>query len=214
MENNPETPQPDPGENDRQGDRQEYRERPAPMSVFVLGWVFLRIGTTAFGGLGAAMAIIQRDLVERRQVLTTADVTESLTYTKLLPGSTVVQVVSYLGYRLRGWPGSAIATLAFVLPSAAMMVALGAGYVAAAAIPDIGPAVNGLTAAVIGVLLSTTYRIGRSAVKEPLTFAIMLAALLTGALLDISVALIVVAAGIIGTLLLSPPRQTGSKEGQ
>ena len=184
------------------------------MSVFVLGWVFLRIGTTAFGGLGAAMAIIQRDLVERRQVLTTADVTESLTYTKLLPGSTVVQVVSYLGYRLRGWPGSAIATLAFVLPSAAMMVALGAGYVAAAAIPDIGPAVNGLTAAVIGVLLSTTYRIGRSTVKEPLTFAIMLAALLTGALLDISVALIVVAAGIIGTLLLSPPAQAANKDGQ
>jgi chromate transporter len=150
--------------------------------------------------------------VERRQVLTSAAVTESLTYTKLLPGSTVVQVVAYLGYRLGGWPGSAVATVAFVLPSAVMMLALAAGYVAATAIPDIVPAVNGLTAAVVGVLLATTYRIGKSNIKEPLTFGIMLAALLSGAFLNISVALIVVASGFVGVLLLSPPKQLGQLE--
>ena len=207
MEQNPETPSSDSSGGIDQEVQPMVGGDSQRLSLLALGWVFLRIGATAFGGLGAALAIIERDLVERRQVLTSAAVTESLTYTKLLPGSTVVQVVAYLGYRLGGWAGSAVATVAFVLPSAVMMLALAAGYVAATAIPDIGPAVNGLTAAVVGVLLATTYRIGKSNIKEPLTFGIMLAALLSGAFLNISVALIVVASGFVGVLLLSPPKQ-------
>src|SRR5712692_10503586 len=76
------------------------------MSLAALAWVFLKIGATAIGDTGPVLAIIERDLVEGRRVLTRADVTEALTYTKLLPGSTVVQIVAYLSYRLGGWPGS------------------------------------------------------------------------------------------------------------
>src|SRR2546422_7575976 len=126
-------------------------------SVLALGWVFLRIGALAFGGLGAALALVERELVDKRPWLTPADLTEALTYTKLLPSSTVVQVMAYLGYTLGGWPGSALATAAFVLPSALAMLVLAALYVAATTLPALGPAVNGLTAAVVGILLATTY---------------------------------------------------------
>src|SRR3989449_3167795 len=131
-------------------------------SFLTLGHIFLRIGATAFGGLGAALALVERELVAKRQWLTTADVTEALTYTKLLPGSTVVQVVAYLGYKLGGWSGSAVATAAFVIPSALMMLALGAAYVSVTAVPAMRPAINGLTAAVVGLLLATAYRLGRA----------------------------------------------------
>src|SRR3989442_3218917 len=129
-------------------------------SVLALGWVFLRIGAIAFGGLGAALALVERDLVDKRRWLTPADLTEALTYTKLLPGSTVVQVVSYLGYKLGGWPGSALATAAFVLPSAPGMLIPAALLLAASAPPAIGPAANGLTTAGVGRLLSTIYLLG------------------------------------------------------
>src|SRR6266481_4651558 len=125
-----------------------------------LGWVFLRIGAVAFGGLGAALALVERELVAKRTWLTAADVTEALTYIKLLPGSTVVQVVSYLGYKLGGWSGSAVATAAFVVPSAALMLVLAAAYVSVTAEPAMRPAITGLTAAVVGLLLATTYRLG------------------------------------------------------
>jgi chromate transporter len=174
------------------------------LPVWSLGWVFLRIGTTAFGGLGAALAIIERELVDRRQVLSAADVTEALTYTKLLPGSTVVQVVSYLGFKLGGWPGSVLATLTFVLPSAVMMILLAAGYIAAAVLPNLVPAINGLTAAVIGLLLATTYRLGRSNIRNPLTGVIAIGAFLSAVLLGINAAFIVIAAGLIGIPFLSP----------
>ena len=194
------------------------KERLPVVWLLTLGWVFLRIGATAFGGLGAALAIIERELVERRRVLSVADVTESLTYTKLLPGSTVVQVVAYLGYKLGGWTGSAIATIAFVLPAAIAMIALAAVYVAATALPNIEPTLNGLTAAVVGILLATTYRLGKSNFRDPVMLAITLVAFGIGVFLDINAALIVVGAGLIGILFLSTPanseKQSSSKERQ
>src|SRR5439155_1188141 len=82
------------------------------------------------------------------------------------------------GSRLAGWPGSAVATLAYILPSAVVMAVLAAGYLAATSLPAIGPAVMGLTAAVVGVLLATTYRIGKRAIdlKQPITILIALLA--------------------------------------
>ena len=80
------------------------------MLLLRLGWTFLRIGAVAFGGLGATLALLERELVERLHVSTKGQITEALTYTKLLPGSTVVQVVAYLGWRLGGWSASAVVT--------------------------------------------------------------------------------------------------------
>jgi chromate transporter len=180
----------------------------------ILGWTFLRIGATAFGGLGTTLTLIERELVTKRGMLTPADVTEALTYTKLLPGSTGPQAIAYLGYKLGGWSGSALAMAAFLFPSALLMVLLAAAYVATTALPAIGPSVNGLTAGVVGILLATTYRLGKPNIKEPLTWGIALVAFGVGAFLGISAALIVVAAGLLGTVLLSPPGAAQNQQGR
>lgn len=173
------------------------------VKLLTVGIVFLKVGALGFGGLGAALALLERELIADRHLLSPDDLTEALTYTKLLPGSTVVQVVSYLGYKLGGWPASALATAAFVLPSAVAMVALGALYAAAATVPDLAPTITGLVASVVGILIATIYRLGKSNIKEPLTFAIALVAFLAATFLDVSAALLVVAAGLIGAVLLS-----------
>src|SRR5918999_3405391 len=182
-----------------------------------LGWLFLRIGATAFSGLGTTLALVEREFVTKRGLLTAAEVTDALTYTKLLPGSTGPQAIAYLGYKLGGWSGSALAMTAFLLPSAVLMVLLAAAYVATTALPAIGPAVNGLTAGVVGILLATTYRLGKPNIQEPLTWGIALGAFAAGAFLGVSAASIVVAAGLLGMVLLTPPgalQPQAGKEGQ
>jgi chromate transporter len=188
----------------------EQQSQSDACSTLRLGQIFLRIGAVAFGGIGAALALIDRELVNRRQWLTAEDVTEALTYTKLLPGSTVVQVVSYLGYKLGGWPGSAIATAAFVLPSALLMLVLAAAYVAATDIPALYPAVNGLTAVVVGILLGTTYRLGKANITGYFTLGIAACSVIAGAAFDVHAALIVIAAGLLGSCVL-PKLQSGQK---
>jgi chromate transporter len=190
---------------------------PPKVPALTLGWMFLHIGATAYGGLGTTLALIERELVARRGMLTPAEVTEALTDTKLLPGSSGPQAIACLGYKLGGWSGSAIAMAAFIFPSALLMVLLAGAYVATTALPSISPTVNGLTAGVVGILLATTYRLGKPNIHEPLTWGIALVAFAVGAFLDISAALIVVAAGLLGMILLSPPnaaRGQARKAGQ
>lgn len=178
----------------------------------VLAWEFLKIGATNVGDTGPLLAYLERDLVDRRGLLTHQDVTDALTYTKLLPGSTVVQIVAYLAYLLGGWPGSLVATVAYLLPASVLMVLLAAGYMAAAtAIPTLGPAINGLTAAVVGVLLATTYRLAKRSLspREPVTILLALAAFVAGAFWAMNAALIVIVGGLLGILLFRSTGQSG-----
>jgi chromate transporter len=181
------------------------RHLPLGVRLLTFGPIFLQIGATAFGGLGSTLALVERELVTKRQWLTAADVTEALTYTKLLPGSTGPQVVAYLGYKLGGWSGSAVATAAFVFPSALMMLVLAVAYVSVSAVPAMRPAMNGLTAAIVGLLLATTYRLGKANIADRLTLGLALVSIIAGAVLGISAALIVVASGLAGVCLYAMP---------
>jgi chromate transporter len=168
------------------------------LSLGALAWVFFRIGAVAFGE--TELVIVERELVDRRGVLTHQDLTDALTYTKPLPGSTVVQMVAYLAYRLGGWPGSAVATLVYLLPSTLAMMALAAGYIAVSGLPLVRPAADGLTAAAVGLLLATAWRLGKRTInpRQPLSVALAVGAIVAGGVFGISAALLVLVAGVIG----------------
>ena len=159
---------------------------------------FFRIGWIGFGGLGSVLALVEQELVKRRRVLTAADITEALTYTKLLPGSTVVQVVGYLGWRLGRWGGSAAATVAFVVPSFLVMLALSVLYSQITTLPNVQSALRGLNAAVVGLLLVTSYRLGRSTIKNYFGMGLAVGALALAVIASAPLVTIVVGAGVLG----------------
>lgn len=172
------------------------------MPLTQLWWQFIKIGIAAFGGLGVTLSLTERYLVKERGVLTAQDVTESLTFTKFLPGSTGVQVVGYLAYRLGGWPGAALATSAFLLPAFLLMLALAIAYelITGLLADAAAPALRGLTAAVAGILVVTIYRLAKPTITTVAGGAIALAACAVGIFLRINPAWIVLTAGILGIL--------------
>lgn len=172
--------------------------RPA-LSVPALCWAFLRIGATAFGGLGAAVALLQRELVDQRQWLAPSDLTDALAYTKPLPGSTVVQVVTFVGWRLRGIVGACCATLAFLLPSAALMIAAAAASAALPRTPWVAGALTGIQVAVAGLLGAAFWRLARSEARSRSLVAVLVAAAALGFVANAAV--LVVAAGLVGVML-------------
>jgi chromate transporter len=199
----------------------ESIEKKRGLSLAQIALTFIRIGAVAFGGLGSTIALIESELIERRGALSKEEVTEAMTYTKFLPGSTGPQVVAYLGYKLGGWPGSALAVVTFLLPAIVIMLLFAIGYVTVATIPVVKPAIGGLVASVIGILIATTYRFAKSSVKGWPTGLIALLAFVIAfiasrisigtavslgeriakVVLQISSALIVVTSGIVGILL-------------
>jgi chromate transporter len=164
-----------------------------------LGWALVCIGAIAFGGLGVTLALLRRELVERRGWLRPSDITEGLAYTKPLPGSTVVQIVTFLGWRLGNWPGAIVATVAFVLPAFTLMTV---AAVAVLALPDaswVGGALTGLQIAVVGLLAAALWHLARNEAGSPLLLTVLLIAFAAGVF--VNAALVVAAAGATGVLI-------------
>jgi chromate transporter len=159
-------------------------------------WAFLRIGAVAFGGLGATLALLERDLVKTRGWLRSSDVAAALAYTKPLPGSTVVQVVTFLGWRIGGWAGAILATIAFLLPAFVIMTVAAA---AVFALPDAAwgrGALTGIQVAVVGILAAASWRLVRSEASSAVLSTVVLGAFVAG--LFVNAAVVVAAAGVIG----------------
>jgi chromate transporter len=161
-----------------------------------LAWALLRIGAVAFGGLGATLSLLNRELVERRGWLRSSDVTDALAYTKPLPGSTVVQVVTFFGWRLGGWPAAVVAKVSFLLPAFGIMTIAAATVFALPDLPIIRSALAGLQIAVVGLLAAAIWRLGRSEAGSIPLMIVLLAAF--GAGLFVNAALVVGVAGAAG----------------
>lgn len=184
----------DPGSRDAK--RADVRKT---CNLLTLGWTLLHLGAYAFGGLGATLALLQRELVDKRAWLQPHDIAQALAFTKVLPGSTGVQVVAFLGWRLRGWPGAVIAGAAFVTPAAAMMTAAAAALAAVPDEPWINGALGGLQVAVIGLLASAMWKLARGEAKGRILTFVLLASCGIG--IFVNAAFVVIGAGLLGALL-------------
>lgn len=165
-----------------------------------LAWIFFRIGAVAFGGLGATVALLEEELARRRALVSHERIADGLTYTKLLPGSTAVQVVAYLGWVLGGWRGALVSAVAFLLPSIAVMLAFAWAYSLLPELPWIIAVRRGVIAAVVGLLLVTMFRLAKSALSGPVAILLAVAAFAVGAWSQAHAAWIVLVAGFIGVL--------------
>lgn len=102
---------------------------------------------------------MHREIVERRGWLTEQQFLHALNFCMLLPGPEAQQLATYLGWRLHGWRGGIAAGGLFVLPAAAILLALSWGYMAGASIGWLQAAFHGLAAAVIALVASAVRRV-------------------------------------------------------
>lgn len=166
--------------------------------LFILGWDLLKLGAVAFGGLGATLTLLQRRLVDERGWLQQSDISEGLAFTRALPGSTGIQLVAYLGWRLHGWPGALISAVAFIAPATTLMIFAAAFSLA---LPDhaaINGALTGLQVGVVGLLAASMWRLARSEAKGAARTAILLVSCILG--FFVNAALVIAAAGLVGVL--------------
>ncbi len=128
--------------------------------------VFARIGLMSFGGPAAQIAVMHRELVDNRPWLNERQFLNALSFCMLLPGPEAMQLCTYAGWRLRGVLGGVIAGLLFVLPGAALMLALAYAYATWGQTPIVEAVFNGIKAAVIIVVIQALYRLARKTLKH------------------------------------------------
>jgi chromate transporter len=175
--------------------------RPSRASLPALAQVMLKVGATGFG-MGM-VGVLQQEVVTRRSWLTQEEFADGLALANLLPGPIAVDVAVYVGCRLRGWIGATLCLLALLVPAFVIMLGLTIAYLHYGQVPQFHGVFRGLNAAVVALVLSVAYRIGRSSLKS--TPQVVLAALALGAaLLHANPITLVLAGGVIGALALVP----------
>lgn len=121
----------------------------------------LRLGAIGFGGPIALVGYMQRDLVERDRVFTSAEFGEALAFAQLAPGPLAAQVAIYLGWLKGRIRGATLAGLAFILPSFVIVIGLSALYVKFGGLAWMTGAFHGVAAAVVAIIARSAFKLGR-----------------------------------------------------
>ena len=124
---------------------------------------FLEIGLTSFSL--AALGEAKIWMTEKRRWFTDDEYMEGLGLAQLLPGAPSVNLSSYLGFRLRGLPGAAVATVCFLIPCFLLMLLLSHLYLTYGEMPVVSGLFRGLGALVVGLVFNTILNLWRSGVK-------------------------------------------------
>ncbi|HEX4125348.1 MAG TPA: chromate efflux transporter [Tepidisphaeraceae bacterium] len=132
-----------------------------------LAGFFLKLGTLAFGGPAAHIALMEDELVRRRKWIAPADFLDLLAVANLLPGPSSTELAIFIGYRLRGLRGLLVAGACFILPAFFLVSLLACAYVHYGKLPAVSGILYGIKPVVIAVVLQALYRLGKTALKTP-----------------------------------------------
>ena len=127
---------------------------------------FLKLGTTGFGGPVALVGYMHRDLVEDKKWINDSDFKEGLALSQLAPGPLAAQLGIYIGFVHFGVLGASLSGLAFVLPSFIMVVLLGMAYQAYGGLPWMQAIFYGISAAVIGIIVLSSYKLSVKSISK------------------------------------------------
>ena len=170
-------------------------------------WV--KLGLISFGGPAGQIAIMHRELVERRRWVDETQFAGALNFCMLLPGPEAMQLAIYIGWKLHGVRGGLVAGLTFILPAIALLLVLSWLYAAHRELPAVAGVLTGLKAAVVALVLQALLRIGRRALAGPLHVALAIAAFVALEFLRVPFPLIVLGAGFVG-LIAGSRQATGA----
>src|SRR5215510_12285104 len=136
------------------------------ISLGVLFWTFLKIGSMAFGGFMALISVVADTMVEKRKFLKEEDMLDCISLAHLLPGPQGVNCVAYVGYRLRGGLGALVSAVGVLLPTFVFIVVLTGLYVAyASKAVMLSNLFAGFIPAVAAVVVSVVHRMAKSILK-------------------------------------------------
>ncbi|QIF01151.1 chromate efflux transporter [Roseimicrobium sp. ORNL1] len=159
---------------------------------------WIKLGFISFGGPAGQIAIMHKELVEKRRWISEPHFLHALNFCMLLPGPEAQQLATYLGWRLHGARGGIAAGGLFVLPSILILWALSWLYMSHGDVSWVKSIFYGLVPAVIAIIASAGLRIGKKALKTPALWLLAAASFVAIFYFKISFVLIILAAAAIG----------------
>ena len=195
------------------------------MELLRMFLTFAKVGVMTFGGGYAMLPILQREIVEKHQWATDAELTDYFAIGQCTPGIIAVNTATFIGRKHQGILGGIVATLGVVFPSLVIITLIAAFLTNFADIPLVRNALAGVNACVVALIASSVLKLGKTTLKNSPSVVIFLCVLALacvsnfvsfpatwwGKLLDtvVSPAVLIVCAGVVGVILWMPAGKKG-----
>ncbi|WNG49724.1 chromate efflux transporter [Archangium minus] len=181
-----------------------------PGALRELALLFLRLGTTAFGGPAAHIAMMEDEVVRRRQWLTREEFLDLLGAANLIPGPNSTELAIHIGHRRAGWSGLVVAGTCFILPAFLIVSAIGWVYTRFGQLPQVANLLYGVKPVIIAVVLQAIWGLTRGAAKTKLLAGVGIACVALGFLGVNELLLLVLAGGFVALCrLVARRRESG-----
>ncbi len=170
--------------------------------------LFLKLGVTAFGGPAAHIAMMEDEVVTRRGWMTRERFLDLIGATNLIPGPNSTEMAIHIGFVRAGIVGLVVAGISFILPAALITLGCAWVYDRFQTVPQAEALLYGIKPAVIAVILSAVWRLGKTAAKGPFLIGIGFLVMLL-VLFGINEIIALLGGGLVGILW-----QLGSRLGK
>ena len=137
---------------------------PQSDSLRSLFWIFFKIACTSFGGFMAMISVTENVVVERKKLMSHHDMLDGISLASILPGPVAVNLVVYVGYRLRGGIGALVSACGAVLPSFFFIMVLSLAYFRWGEVPAVNKLFMGFIPAVTAVIISAAWNMSRKSI--------------------------------------------------
>ena len=165
-------------------------------SLLELALLFLRLGTIAFGGPAAHIAMMEDEVVRRRRWMTHQEFLDLLGATNLIPGPNSTEMAIHIGHRRGGWLGLIVAGASFILPAVLIVMVIAWAYVRYGSLPHVTGILYGIKPVIIAIVVQALWPLGKTSIKTKfLAIVAVVAAILT--FLGTHELLVLLGAGVI-----------------
>ena len=142
-----------------------------------LAQLFLKLGTIAFGGPAAHIAMMRDEVVRRRGWMEEQEFLDLMGATNLIPGPNSTELAIHIGRERAGWRGLVVAGTCFILPATLIVLAFAWAFVNYGSTPPVQDLLYGITPVIVAVIINALWGLLRTAVKGPFLAVVGLAAL-------------------------------------
>ena len=172
--------------------------------------VFTKLGWVAFGGPASHIAMMDDEIVTRRQWMSRERFLDLMGATNLIAGPNSTEMTMHCGYERAGIPGLFAAGISFIFPAVLISLFLAFLYVKYGSLPAVEPFIIGIKPAVLAIIASAIFKLGKKALKNWQLGALGLAVLLAS-ILGLNEVLALLLAGLLGaaTFTLVEQRKAG-----
>jgi chromate transporter len=175
-------------------------QSPLNQRLRALATLFLKLGAISFGGPAAHIALMEDEVVRKRQWLTRQQFLDMLGLTNLIPGPNSTELAINIGFARAQWLGLVVAGASFIVPAALITITVAWAYVHFGTLPLAQSLLAGVKPAVIAIIAIAVWRLAKIAVKDA-WLAVLGALAFAAFLVTVNPLLILGGGGLLGMVV-------------